>query len=59
MKDHPLTDLHIAIAAEHGDAEAQYNLGSCYAKGRGVRRDYAKAAALFRTAAAQLRERAR
>lgn len=40
-------------AAEQGDADAQYNLGKCYAKGIGVPKDMRKAAAYFTQAAEQ------
>ena len=40
-------------AAEQNLAEAQYNLGVCYAKGQGVAQDAAEAVAWYRKAAAQ------
>ena len=40
-------------AAEQGAAEAQYNLGSMYADGRGVPKDEAEAARWYRLAADQ------
>ena len=40
-------------AAEQGSADAQYNLGVMYYKGRGVARDYVEAAKWLRTAAEQ------
>ena len=40
-------------AAEQGYAQAQSNLGVLYHQGRGVRRDYTKAAMWFRKAAEQ------
>ena len=40
-------------AAEQGNARAQSNLGVMYAKGRGVRQDYATAASWYRKAAEQ------
>ena len=40
-------------AAENGDAEAQYKLGDCYDKAKGVTRDYEKAAYWFAKAAEQ------
>ncbi len=40
-------------AAEHGDAEAQFNLGDMYRFGRGISRDQAKAAHWYRLAAEQ------
>jgi TPR repeat protein len=42
-----------AKAAEQGDATAQYWLGECYAKGRGVEKDGAKAVKWMQTAAEQ------
>lgn len=39
------------IAAEQGDARASYELGTMYAKGEGVPRDYVKAAFWYRDAA--------
>lgn len=41
------------LAAGHGHASAQYNLGLLYNKGQGVRKDYTRAAELFRQAADQ------
>ncbi|MEG2063237.1 MAG: tetratricopeptide repeat protein, partial [Kiritimatiellia bacterium] len=41
------------MAAEQGDASAQYNLGCCYRKGEGVARDEAEAVEWWRKAAAQ------
>ena len=40
-------------AAERGDAQAQFNLGAMYAKGRGVSQDYAEAVRWFRQSAEQ------
>ena len=40
-------------AAEHGDADAQYNLGCLYVRGEGVPRNRAQAAEWFQRAAAQ------
>ena len=40
-------------AAERGNASAQYNLGVMYAKGQGVRQDYAEAVRWYRRAAEQ------
>ena len=39
--------------AERGNASAQYNLGVMYAKGQGVRQDYAEAVRWYRQAAEQ------
>ena len=43
----------IRVRAEHGDAEAQYNLGRMYANGEGVTRNAAEAVRWFRLAADQ------
>ena len=43
----------IQLAADWGDADAQYNLGVMYHKGDGVPQDYAQAAKWFRLAADQ------
>jgi TPR repeat protein len=40
-------------AAEQGDTHAQLHLGWCYAKGEGIRQDYAKAVRWFRVVAEQ------
>ncbi len=40
-------------AAEHGDAEAQFELGRCYAKGNGVSKDMSEATKWYRKAAEQ------
>ena len=40
-------------AAERGDAQAQFNLGAMYAKGRGVSQDDAEAVRWFRQSAEQ------
>ena len=39
--------------ADKGDAQAQYKLAQCYATGKGVRRDFTKAAHYLRLAADQ------
>ena len=41
------------LAANQGDASAQYNLGLMYDKGQGVAQDYNKAAELYTLAANQ------
>jgi Sel1 repeat len=41
----------LALRAERGDALAQYRLGSLYALGKGVEKDYVRAAPLLRAAA--------
>ena len=43
----------VRIAAEQGDADAQFNLGVLYKNGRGVAVDAVKAALWFRLAADQ------
>ena len=43
----------LRLAAEQGDASAQYNLGVMYATGRGVPKDDAKAVKWYRLAAEQ------
>ena len=43
----------LRVAAEQGDAEAQYNLGLMYLAGLGVKQDNVEAYAWIRTAAAQ------
>ena len=43
----------LRLAAEHGDAEAQYNLGNLYYLGEGTPQDYAEAAKWYRLAAEQ------
>jgi len=40
-------------AAEQGNANAQYNLGVCYAEGKGVKQDYTEAVKWFVKAAGQ------
>ena len=41
------------LAADQGDAKAQYNLGNMYRKGQGVPQDYAEAVKWYRLAAEQ------
>ena len=41
------------MAANQGDAAAQYNLGVCYYNGEGVTKDIKEAARLFKLAADQ------
>ncbi len=41
------------MAANQGDAAAQYNLGVCYYNGEGVTQNKTEAARLFRLAATQ------
>ena len=45
-------------AAEQGHAEAQYSLGMCYRRGRGVDKDYAKSLEWLRKAVEQGHPRA-
>jgi hypothetical protein len=45
--------LRFKKAAEQGDAQAQFNLGVCYANGRGVAKDEKEAAKWFQKAAEQ------
>ena len=40
-------------AADRGDADAQFNLGTMYDQGEGVKQDFGEAARLFREAADQ------
>ena len=47
------TQADLIKAAEQGDAVAQFNLGSMYRKGQGVRQDYQEAIRWFRLAAEQ------
>ncbi|HIU91462.1 MAG TPA: SEL1-like repeat protein [Candidatus Fimimonas merdipullorum] len=47
------------MAANQGDAAAQYNLGVCYYNGEGVTQNKAEAARLFKLAAAQGDENAK
>ena len=49
----------ITKAANQGDANAQYRLGICYFNGKGVRRNFVKAATWFRKAAEQGHDRAK
>ena len=46
-------------AAEQGDADAQYNLGVCYANGYGLQKDLTQAMFWFRKAADQGHAKAR
>ena len=41
----------LRMAAEHGDAEAQFNVGNLYYLGEGTHQDYAEAAKWYRLAA--------
>ena len=51
--DYPTAFRLLKPMAEQGHAEAQYNLGSMYAEGRGVPQDYGEATKWFRKAAEQ------
>ncbi len=53
QKDDTLAIIWYMRAAEHGCAQAQAILGSRYASGRGVERDYTQAMQWFQKAAAQ------
>ena len=44
---------HYKLAAEQGDAVAQYNLGNCYLYGEGVEKNYEEAVKWYRLAAEQ------
>ena len=46
------------LAADQESAEAQSNLGTCYASGKGVPQDYAEAVRRYRLAADQGHEEA-
>lgn len=44
---------HLRMRAEHGDPQAQFQMGALYASGDGVAKDYQKAIEWYRRAAAQ------
>jgi TPR repeat protein len=48
-----LDTTELQAKADHGDAEAQKNLGAAYSRGQGVRQSYAEAAKWYRLAADQ------
>ena len=50
---------YYSLAAEWGNAEAQYNLGCCYEKGDGVEKDLKETVEWFRKAAEQGLEKAK
>ena len=52
-KDYPRAIISFRKAAEQGNADAQVNLGSLYAEGKGVARDYKQAVMWYQKAAAQ------
>jgi TPR repeat protein len=52
-KDEAKTARLFRQAAEQGHADAQYNLGVCYALGKGLEKDEAEAARLYAHAIAQ------
>ena len=52
-KDYARAVQSFRKAAEDGNADAQFNLGVMYSKGRGVEQDYARAAHWYRKAAEQ------
>ena len=49
-KDYARAVQSFRKAAEDGNADAQFNLGVMYSKGRGVEQDYARAAHWYRKA---------
>ena len=51
--DYPTALREFRLAAEQGNASAQFNLGIMYENGRGVPQNYAEAARLYRLAAEQ------
>ena len=53
LQDYAESAKWYRLAADQGDAYAQYNLGQMYREGRGVPKDYAEAAKLYRLAADQ------
>lgn len=48
-----VTALKYRMAAERGEADAQYRLGNCYAEGKGVEKNDAEAVKWYRKAAEQ------
>ena len=52
-KDYETAAKHFKSAAEHGNAEAQFKLGDCYAIGNGVEASAAEAEKWYRKAAEQ------
>ena len=52
-KDYVMAAKLMRVAADQGDALAQYNLGLMYANGQGVTQDYKEAVKWFRLAADQ------
>ena len=53
INDYDFAVRHFALAAEQGNAEAQFYLGTCYYKGEGVEQNYSEAVKWFRKAADQ------
>ena len=53
LSGYAATAADYRAAAERGDAEAQYELGMCYARGDGVNKDFAEAVKWWRKAAQQ------
>ena len=53
LKDNAEAARWFRLAAEQGDADAQYNLGVMYANGKGVLKDAAEAVRWYRLAAEQ------
>ena len=56
-KDYARAVQSFRKAAEDGNADAQFNLGVMYSKGRGVEQDFARAAHWYRKAAEQEEQR--
>ena len=52
-KDYETAAKHFKSAAEHGNAEAQFKLGECYASGNGVEASASEAVKWYRKAAEQ------
>lgn len=52
-KDQAQAIKYYRLAAEQGDADAQFNLGCCYEGGNGVEKDLAEAAKYYYMAAEQ------
>ncbi|KAK7137495.1 hypothetical protein R3I94_013217 [Phoxinus phoxinus] len=49
--DHETAFSCFLASAQHGYSKAQFNVGVCYERGRGVRRDHSKAVLYYRRAA--------
>jgi len=57
-KDYAQAIRWYRLAAEQGDANAQYNIGKMYEHGLGIKRDYSEAIRWYRLAIQQGHERA-